>query len=203
MAPRPESADKQGDALLARSQGIDDDGMATVARIFRDVTAAFGINGAPVFDRLASGQSLAQALSVSPAVADVMYARAHSWFSLGRVDRAQTLFRALCLLDERNADYWIGYGVCLRMAQQSDSAWKAFEIAAILRPDWAVPHFHALELSLSLRQWDRARDCLAAYDKTVTPEIPMSIVQEAQRLRGMLDVRQAVATASSAVAAGV
>ncbi|MGV6872539.1 hypothetical protein ACUSIJ_07580 [Pseudochelatococcus sp. B33] len=209
MAQRPPAAVTEHDPPLAAPG--DDEDMAAVRRIFRDVTAAFGIDGAPVFERLAAGQSVAQALSVSPAVVDVLYARAHGWSSLGRVDRAQTLFRALCLLDERNADYWVGYGVCLRMAplpdsasrseraRQYDSARKAFEAAALLRPDWAIPHFHALELSLFLRRWDQARACLVAYEERMTPEIPLSIVQEAQRLRAILETRQAAASPAPGV----
>lgn len=209
MAQRPAGAVTDRHAPVVTSPGIDGDEMAAVNRIFSDVTAAFGIDGGPVFDRLSSGQDVAQALSVPPAVIGVLYARAHGWMSLGRIDRARTLFRALCLLDGRNADYWVGYGACLRMAQPSadvspqpdgarqyDNAAKAFEIAALLRPDWAVPHFHALELSLYLRRWDRARASLAAYQARLTPDIPPSVAQEAQRLRKVLETRRALIAGS-------
>lgn len=210
MAQRPADAVTDHATPPAVSSGDDEDmgdeDVAAVGRIFRDVTASFGIDGGPVFERLAAGQNIAQALSVSPAVVEALYARAHGWFSLGRVDRALTLFRALCLLDERNADYWVGYGVCLRMAQlpdgaaqsekarQLDSARKAFEAAALLRPEWAIPHFHALELFLFLRRWDEARACLAAYEARMTPDIPPSIAQEVQRLRAILEARQEAAS---------
>lgn len=198
MAQRLQGVAGAGRATPAVSLGVDDEDVATVGRIFRDITARFGIDGAAVFDRLAAGQNVAQALSMPPAVVEVMYARAHGWFSQGRVDRALTLFRALCLLDERNADYWVGYGVCLRLApgdgadgeRQLDSASKAFEMAALLRPDWAVPYFHALELSLFRQRREQAAACLAAYEERATPDLPQAIVQEVHRLRIALESRQ-------------
>lgn len=189
----PANAVLDRDTPPATSSGADD--AAAVGRIFRDVTAAFGIDGAPVFERLSAGESLADALSLPPPVADAMYARAHGWFSSGRIDRALTLFRALCLLDEKNADYWVGYGVCLRMtapaedAAQLDTAWRALEVAALLRPEWPIPHFHAFDLSLFQQRWERARLCLAAYEERATPDVPSAIVQEAQRLRTILEAR--------------
>lgn len=182
---------------LAATLGVDNEVVKAIGRIFQEATATFGINGSAVFDRLASGQTVAQALSVPPAVIDVMYARAHSWFALGRMDRAQTLFRALCLLDEQNADYWVGYGVCLRLGQRLDNAAKAFDIAAALRPDWAIPHFHAFELALSQGLFDEAQKSLLAYRERVTPDIPPPVVQEIQRLQAALELHQASAPVRS------
>ena len=68
---------------------------------------------------------------------------------MGKPDRAEPLFRALCIADGRVADYWVGLGVCLRMRKDRESASLAFSVASSLRPDWAVPVFHACELALA------------------------------------------------------
>lgn len=185
-----------GAAGIAGNLGDED--VAVAGDIFRQVTATFGIDGAPVFERLLSGQSIGEALSVAPAVIDALYARAYAWFSHGRTDRALVLFRALCVLDGSQADYWVGYGVCLRATQRPDSevdgpARQAFDIAARLRPDWAIPHFHALELAVAGQDWDRARTCLSAYEERATADIAPTIVQEARRLRAVVDMRQGTA----------
>lgn len=183
MALRPD------DVTLAHATarlGVGGDDLAALGETFCQAMAALGIDGAPVFEHLAAGRDIGQALSVSSEVIDALYARAHGWFALGRAGRALTLFRALCLLDAGNADYWVGYGVCLRLTQQPEHARRAFTAAARLRPAWAVPHFHALELAIAVKRPDEARVSLAAYEERASRETPPAIVQEARRLRAFL-----------------
>ncbi|MGI6246730.1 MAG: hypothetical protein ACOYJQ_13300 [Pseudochelatococcus sp.] len=189
---------RQGGSPPGRSLGIGSEEEAVVGAAFRDMMAALGINGAPVFERLAAGQNLAQALSVPAGVVEALYARAHNWFSQGRIDRAEPLFRALCLLESRSADYWVGYGVCLRMKGQPENALRAFEAAAMLRPEWEIPHFHALELTVALKQWAQAGLCLAAYDARASAQTPPAIIRDAKRLRMALEARQAAQPPASA-----
>ncbi|MFT0891579.1 hypothetical protein [Pseudochelatococcus sp. G4_1912] len=178
---------------LGQSLGLNDDEVALMGNLFKDVTGSLGIDGAPVFDRLVQGQSLGQALAIPDAVVESIYARAHSWFSLGRIDRAEPLFRALCFLKDEDADFWIGYGVCLRMTHQSSRALQAFESAARLRPDWAVPYFHILELALHQKQWEQGRIALRAYDERATAEIDSRIVHEVERLRVAVELERSPA----------
>lgn len=177
------AADGAGRSPLGVSLGLEGGEVALLGRLFRELTASMGIDGAPVFDRLRRGQSIGQALAVPDDVVERVYARAHRWFALGQVDRAATLFRALCLLREEDADFWLGYGVCMRLADEPEKAARAFESAANLRPDWALPWCHALELALHGRQWSLARTALSAYDARVGDGVPAGIAAEVARLR--------------------
>lgn len=188
---QPKQAEAVGATPLAHSLKLSDQDVSLIGRLFNEVTASLGINGEPVFNRLIEGASIGQALAIPDKVVEQIYTRAHSWFSLGRIDRAEPLFRALCLLRDEDADFWVGYGVCLRMTGQYPRAQKAFDSAARLRPDWAVPHFHSLELALHQENWDQAQASLEAYDAKASPELDNRIKHEVERLRIALAMKHA------------
>src|SRR5262249_2743630 len=136
------------------------------------------------------GESLGRALALPKGLGDLLYARAYRWFSVGRADRAEPLFRALCILDEGTPDYWVGYGVCLRVRGNLEQAALAFETAARMRPDWAVPHFHATELAVHQDRLAAAEQSLASYDRLATDDLPEAIRSEIVRLRSAIALRR-------------
>lgn len=176
-----------GRTPLARSLGLSGDEAGLMGRLFGELTASLGIDGGPIFGRLLRGHSIGEALAVPDAVVERIYGRAHRWFALGRVDKATPLFRALCLLRDEDADFWLGYGICLRYDGRLAEAGRAFQSAANLRPGWALPWFHALELALFTRQWQLAQAALSAYDDRAGKDTPPAVADEAARLRMVLD----------------
>lgn len=192
-SPSDSNADspaRAADSPLGRALGLDDKEVSLLGQLFSEATAQYGINGTRVFSQLTAGANLGQALALSPDIVELIYARAYGWFAQSRADRAEPLFRALCLLDDRCADYWIGYGACLRINNQPETAAKAFKAAAALRPEWAIPHFHALELAVSRKDWDEARNHLTAYEARANTDTPPDIVAEVGKLRLALQIRQ-------------
>lgn len=178
-----------GAGPLGRALGLNAQEVTVLGEIFTETTRTMGIDGGPIFEKLKAGESLGRALGLPPGVRNLLYARAHRWFTFGRADRAEPLFRALCIMDERNADHWVGYGVCLRLRQNPAHAAIAFATAARLRPDWAVPHFHALELALHSGQWAQAKAHLDRYDACDQTGIADAIKSEVQRLRAAVALR--------------
>lgn len=172
---------------IANSLGLNSGDIDLMDSLFCELMAALGIDGSPIFQRLRLGQSIGQALAIPETVIERIYARAHRWFAHGKVDKATALFRALCLLRDEDADFWLGYGVCLRVERQLHKAEKAFESAASLKPDWALPYFHMLELALHQKQWAQARAALLAYDARSDQQIPPEITSEIARLRVALE----------------
>lgn len=161
-----------------------------------------GVEAKGFFERLRAGESLGAALGIPPEILEVVYARAHRWFSVGKPDRAEPLFRALCIADGRVADYWVGLGVCLRMRKDWDSASLAFTVASSLRPDWAVPVFHACELALASgdipaagRQMKRLEALLSAERAQVA--LPEAMLAETRRMARALRLRAGHAEAGS------
>jgi tetratricopeptide (TPR) repeat protein len=175
---------------LGRMLGLNEEEVGALGAIFAEAARAMGIDGGPIFERLKAGQSLGRALGMPKGTGDLLYARAHRWFSVGRIDKAEPLFRALCILDEGSANHWVGYGVCLRLRGSLNEADLAFQTAAKLRADWAVPHFHALELAVHRGDWERAAQHLALYDERVTADTADAIKAEAARLRTAIEVHR-------------
>jgi tetratricopeptide (TPR) repeat protein len=152
-----------------------------------------GIDGREFFARLNEGASLGAALGLSPAIEEQLYERAHRWFSVGRPERAEPLFRALCVASGADADYWVGLGVCLRLRDDAAGAALAFATAARLRPDWAVPAFHAAELALRAGDVEGAAAHLGRFGRLAGGETPDRMKAEARKLAQAVDFRRETA----------
>jgi tetratricopeptide (TPR) repeat protein len=177
---------------LADAFGLTDDDMAMLEALFVESASNLGVDGQRVFEQIKRGQSLGGALAIPSGVIELLYARAHKWFAVGRPDIAEGLFRALCVLDGSCADYWVGYGICLRQRSAFDEAVTALETAARLKPDWEIPRFHALELFMRREQWQRAATALTEFDARARaePALPPIIVAQAERFRTALKLRE-------------
>lgn len=164
-----EEADAVGEAVASQLDGL-------------------GLDGAAVFARIRRGLPLAEALGFPGGTADLLYGRAYRWLQVGRPERAEPLFRALCVLDGRIADHWIGYGLCLRERRADQDAALAFETAVRLRPEWAVAHFHAFAQSATLGDWPRADEHWRRFTERADDGTPAAIRDEAKRLRAAVDL---------------
>lgn len=175
---------------LATTLGLDAAETDALGRMFTAVASSLGIDGGPIFERLSRGEPLGRALALPAGTEEVLYARAHRWFSAGRPERAEPLFQALCLIDGTSADYWVGYGVCLKLRSALAEASMAFEIAARLRPDWAMPDFHALEIALRTGDYAGAAEHLKNFDaRAGAGDIPEAVHSEVARWRAVLEIR--------------
>lgn len=188
---------------LGRALGLSQSETVAMGDLFVEVLGRFGLQGRPIFERMSQGQPLAQALEVPQGTADVLYARAHQWFSVGRRDKAESLFRALCVISGDVADHWLGYGICLKMRGLLPEAEQAFTTGAALRPDWAIPYFHLAEIFIRSGEWQRAQQAMAAFDNRLDEATPEPVIAEAERfriaiaLRSEEPARQPVVAASS------
>jgi len=163
-----------------------------LCQLFSAAAAPLGLDGASIYAALREGQTLGEALGFPAELADVLYLRAHTWFTAGRPDRAGALFRVLCALDGRCADYWVGHGVCLTLSGAQDEAEIAFATAAALRPDWAAPHYHAAGLAVSQGRWEAARAHLGAFHARRNPEVPERMLREVRRLEAAVARRDPI-----------
>ncbi len=192
MAGAPSASGGTGDATGGRPAplfGLNAAEMELLSTLLGEMTGRIGLDGDRILDGLGRGETLSQVLNLPPRFGEVLYGRAHTWFAAGRLDRAETLFRVLCVIDGRSADHWVGYGVCLRRRDAWAEAALAFATAAAVRPDWAVPHFHAADLAAAQGQWALAEDHLAAFASRADAALPDPMLQEAAKLRRALALR--------------
>jgi tetratricopeptide (TPR) repeat protein len=175
---------------LARSLEIDDTELDLLEAFFVEATAAKAASGRKIFARLRQGASFGQALEISEAAVEILYARAHRLSVLGRHDKAEPIFRALCIVNGAAVDFRIGLGICLRARSAWDEALAAFATASELSPQSAVPHFHALELCIRRGAWARAATELAAFEQKSGSEIHPALAAEAGRYKKALLLRE-------------
>lgn len=178
------ASDAAAPSPLGRAFGMTETEIDLLGAVFVETLGRSGVNAAPIFERLKAGASLGEAMAIPKGVAALLYARAHRWFSAGRPERAESLFRVLCIIDGENPDNWVGWGVCLRIAERWDDALRAFRTATTLAPDWSVPHFHALELHVRRGEWPAAAAALDSFDRLKGRGDADEIAEEVERFRG-------------------
>lgn len=185
--PAPIETDEAAAGTLIGLAGADAD---LLEQVCGEVLGSAGVDSGRFFSRLRRGQSLGAALGLPAEVTELIYARAHRWFVAGRPERAEPLFRALCAADGGTADYWIGLGICLRLKGDYAGATLAFSMAGSLRPDWAVPAFHAAELALQRRDRATAEAEIARFRRLADATTPERLRDEAARVERALSAQK-------------
>lgn len=185
--PAEPSAARPG---FERLFGLEPDEARLLADHCAPILAQAGIDPGRFLDRLDGGGTIGDALGLPPEACELIYARAHRWFAVDRPERAESLFRALCIADGRQPDHWVGLGICLRIRGEFAQARLAFAMASYLRPGWAVAHFHAGELELHAGEIEEAAARLALFEETRGEDTPPAMVAEAQRMALALALRR-------------
>lgn len=184
------AAPAQGDeTALGRALGFAPEEVDLLGEIFVEVLGKSGIEAGPIFEKLKRGASLGEAIAVPAGVPRLLYARAHQWFAGGRPDRAESLFRTLCLIEGSKPDNWVGWGICLRIADRLDQAALAFATAASLAPQWPIPPVHQAELAIRRGDWNGARLALDRLDALGEDRLPGELKVEVARFRSALALR--------------
>ena len=133
-------------------------------------------------DALRSGATLLAALGLPAKTTDLLYAQAHARFAAGRPVEALPLFHALCVLDGRAVDHWLGLGICLRHAGRMDEARIAFQTARRLDPDAPAPAYHLAEFLMQAGEVAAARVCLDVFARAPMGPAKASLAAGAARL---------------------
>ncbi len=167
---------------------IDEEGVKLVGDIFEIVSRGMGIDGRRIFDKVAAGAPFSEALSITPEALELLYARAHQCFAAGRVDKAEQLFRSLCVLDGDRVDFLLGYGICLRFREDYGAAAVMFETVALMRPEWAIPYYHLLEQFIHRKKWSEAKEALASFDIRAGERTEEAINTEVERFRKAIEI---------------
>jgi tetratricopeptide (TPR) repeat protein len=183
------SADPAAESRAAAQPfpGLGDD-LDLLEELFAEAAASKGVEGRKVFAALKQGVPFGKALAVKPESIEFLYFRARKWFLLGRDEKAEPIFRALCVLEPETADFWIGLGACRRARSAWHEALFAFDIAARVRPEWPIPHFHKLEILVRLHKWADAAAELQAFESMREDGLDAHLVKEAGKYRVLIEM---------------
>ena len=195
MSGEGEAGDGNGADRLGAMFGLSAADAALLERAGSEVLEEAGLDASRFFARLRQGGSIGAALGLSPALVELIYARAYRWFLVDRPDRAEPMFRALCAADGTVADYWVGFGLCLRLRRDFSGAAVAFAAASRLRPDWEVPAFHGAELALQRKDAAAAAAEIARFRRLAGADTPERMVTEVQRMEQALAAQRLTGTA--------
>ncbi|NIZ12018.1 hypothetical protein [Phaeobacter sp. HF9A] len=143
-----------------------------------------------VFDALAEGQSLLEALHLPKEVTDLLYAMAFARFNAGDVGTAQSLFLALTLIAPEIRDHWLGLGICLRRLQEYETAQSAFLKAEAIAPDDPAVLFHLTELTCQLRNWSVAQGYLNRFVALPETAARLRLIPEMRKLALAIEAQQ-------------
>ncbi|WAJ30502.1 tetratricopeptide repeat protein [Antarcticirhabdus aurantiaca] len=179
-----------GNEALARLFRLPPEDARTVASLAQEMLSGSGVDATRFFAALDAGEGFGAALGLTPPVLEALYARAYRWFTVGHPEKAEPLFRALCVADPGNADAFVGLGICLRLLGRVDAARLALDTAARLRPDWAVPTFHLCELALACRDDAAAARHLEDFRNRARADTPAAMSAEAARFAQVLALRR-------------
>lgn len=175
--------------------GIDPADRAEVERIFVGLTRHLGIDAGRAFGRLSAGQMLYEALGLPRAALDLLYQRGFGWLALERFDRAEPLFRALCLLCPNKPEYWLGLGIAAGASGKTDVARATFDQLRASRPDWGALAFHELAFHQRAGRWGEAAEALRRFDQSDRSDLAPAALREVERLRAILAMRPTIGEA--------
>jgi type III secretion system low calcium response chaperone LcrH/SycD len=100
---------------------------------------------------LVKGKLPREALGFTAAKMDSIYSQAYRLYNTGRYKEAVQLFRTLVLLDSTDSKYTLGLAACAHMMKEYMSAVQLYLYAAMIDPKNPVPHFHASDCYLQMR----------------------------------------------------
>lgn len=143
-----------------------------------------------VFDALAEGQSLLEALHLPKEITDLLYAMAFARFNAGDVATAQSLFLALTLMAPDRRDHWLGLGICLRRLEEYETAQSAFLKAEEITRDDPAVLFHLTELMCKLRNWSAAQAYLKRFVALPETAARLRLIPEMRKLALAIEAQQ-------------
>ncbi len=84
--------------------------------------------------RIEGGEPLYQILRIEGTLLDERYTLALGQYKSGKLDRAEELFRWLCLMNGTSSAYWMGLGACLQGQERWGEARTAYALAVAWSP---------------------------------------------------------------------
>ena len=102
---------------------------------------------------------------ITDAEMEAIYSMGYSFYTTGRFDDAEKVFRFLVLFDHLNPRYWTGLGAVQQVKKLYGDAVTSYGYASFLDLENPKPQFFAAECFLAMGDKDNALSCLAALEE--------------------------------------
>lgn len=103
---------------------------------------------------LQTGKIPTEALGFSKERIDATYSQAYRLYNTGKYADASYLFRLLVFLNPTDPKYYLGLAACFHMLKEYSAAAQVYMACAVIDIDSPIPHFHASDCYIQMR--DRA-----------------------------------------------
>lgn len=111
---------------------------------------------------LEQGASLRDFTDMGDETMETIYRTAYSLYQGNQYEKAQKVFRFLCLYDHLEKKYFMGLGACCQMLGQWQAAIESYHQAAILDLDDPYVPFHTGHCYVALKDFAKAADSYRA-----------------------------------------
>lgn len=91
------------------------------------------------------------ALGLSDAIIEGIYAQAYRLYNTGKYSEAIHLFRMLVMLNTTESKYILGLAACFHMLKEYQNAVQTYAMCAMLDPESPIPHYHASDCYIEMK----------------------------------------------------
>lgn len=92
-------------------------------------------------------------LGLSDAMLEGLYSQAYRLYNTGKYNDASQLFRMLVMMDSTEAKYALGLAACFHMMKEYQSAISTYALVGIMDPDSPIPHYHASDCYIQMKDF--------------------------------------------------
>lgn len=103
-----------------------------------------------------------------------VYAAAFGNYELGNYSEASSLFTALALASPFEESHWRGLASSRQMEEKYQEALQAWSMVALLAEHDPLPHFHAAECLITLRNTEDAMKALNCAETRIFEKTPLA-----------------------------
>lgn len=91
------------------------------------------------------------ALGLSDAMVEGLYSQAYRLYNTGKYKDASQLFRLLIMMDSTEAKFSMGLAACFHMMKEYENAVSTYALCGIIDPESPVPHYHASDCYIQMK----------------------------------------------------
>ncbi len=90
-------------------------------------------------------------LGLSDSMVEGLYGQAYRLYNTGKYKDACQLFRLLVMIDSTEARYSMGLAACMHMMKEYHNAASAYTLCSMIDPESPIPHYHASDCYIQLK----------------------------------------------------
>lgn len=90
-------------------------------------------------------------LGLSDAMVEGLYAQAYRLYNTGKYKESSQIFRILMLVNVTEPKYAMGFAACFHMMKEYLNAVKTYGICSVMDPQNPIPHFHASDCYMQMK----------------------------------------------------